>query len=140
MKEGKLSAFHCFLSHECMRCAGEKPLFSPVKNEVECSAEKPENTPEKSEKTPEKPEKTPEKSGSCTVTALFEKFKRWAVDSNFGIGFYTSVKFGRDLRCLMKKKKNGVDKKRSVGNNIYTVEWSKLEKYLKHSGLFTNNV
>ena len=37
MKEGNLSTFHCFLPHECMRCAGEKPLFSLVENDVGCS-------------------------------------------------------------------------------------------------------
>ena len=132
MKEGNLSAFHSFLSHECMRCAGARQLFSPVENEVGCST---------GPLGPlEKPEKTPEKSESCTAAAMFAKFMKWVGDANFEIGSYNSTNLGLDFKNLMKRKDNGVTKKRIGSAQTYTIEWSKLEKCLKHSGLFNNNV
>jgi hypothetical protein len=120
MKEGNLSAFHNFLSHECMRHAGETPLFLPVENEVGCSTEKYLSTP------------------------LFEKFKTWAGEANFEIGSYNSTNFGYDFTKLMKKEDTGVTKKRGMlkgkSGDIYTIEWSKLEKCLKRHGLFNNSV
>jgi hypothetical protein len=130
MMESNLSVFHNFLSHECMRNLGEKPMFSPVENEVGGSTEKPE-------KTPEKPE-------PCTSGGIFAKFKSWAGDANLGIDAYAKTRLGKDFTNLMKKNDSGVTKKRStlkgVSGNIYTIEWSKLEKCLKRYGLFNSNV
>jgi hypothetical protein len=130
MKEGSLSGFHTYLSHECMRYVGEKPLFSPVENEVGCSTEK-------SEKTPEKPE-------ACLSSSMFAKFKIWAGDANFEIGSYNTTNFGADFTQLMKKNDTGVTKKRGVikgvSGVIYTIEWSKLDKCLRRYGLFNNSV
>jgi hypothetical protein len=132
MKEGNLSAFNSFLSHECVRYAGARQLFSPVENEVGCST---------GPLGPlEKPEKTPEKSESCTAAAMFAKFMKWVGDANFEIGSYNSTNLGLDFKNLMKRKDNGVTKKRIGSAQTYTIEWSKLEKCLKHSGLFNNNV
>ena len=132
MKEGNLSAFHSFLSHECVRCTGEKPLFSLVENEVGCSI---------GPLGPlEKPEKTPEKSESCTAAAMFAKFMKWGGDANFEIGSYNSTNLGRDFTNLMKRQDHGVTKKKSAAGNLYVIEWSKLEKCLRRYGLFNNNV
>ena len=122
MKEENLSTFHSFMSHECIRCAGEKPMFSPVANEVGCCEEK-------TKKTPEYP-----------ATAFFETFKTWAAAANHDIGPYTRSKFGLDLGGLMKKTDSGVVKKRNGQHIVYSVEWSTVEKCLKLHGLFNTNV
>jgi hypothetical protein len=122
MKEGNLSVFHSFLSHECMRCAGEKPLFSPDENEVGCSTEK------------------LEKSETCTADAMFAKFMKWAADANFETNSFNKTNFGLDFKKIMKKLDTGVTKKRVASAWMYTIEWSKLEKCLKRYGLFNTNV
>jgi Family of unknown function (DUF5906) len=103
MKEGNLSAFHSFLSHECMAYAGEMPA-------------------------------------SYTSSAMFATFVKWAEDANWPIGPYNICKFGLDCKNLMKNTDSGVTKRRRGGNNMYTIEWSKLEKCLKCYGLFNTNV
>jgi hypothetical protein len=123
MKEGNLSVFNTFLSHECISYAGEKPLFSPAENEVGCATEKPE---------------------SFLSGAMFDNLIKWAAGANFDTIGYTSTMFGKDFTQLMKKNDNGVTKKRGVlkGKSgwIYTIEWSKLEKCLRRHGLFNNSV
>jgi hypothetical protein len=126
MKEGNLSAFYSFLSHECGRNLGEKTLFSPVENEVGCSTEKPEKTPEKSE--------------TCTASLMFAKFKKWAEDANFTIGSYNTVNFGLDFKDLMKKTATGVTKKKGVAGNLYTIDWRELKECLRRDGLFNTSV
>jgi hypothetical protein len=126
MKEGNLSVFYTFLSHECMRYAGETPIFPPVENEVGCSTETPKKTPEKTE--------------SCKSSSIFAKLREWAGDANFDIGSYKITNFGLDFKNLMKKKDNGVDKKRTGTGWTYIIDWLKLEKCLKRNGLFNNNV
>ena len=101
-------------------------VVSPVENEVGGSTETPEKAPEKSE--------------SCTAAAIFEKFKKWAADANFEIGPTTSSLFGRKIRDIKKRKDTGVEKKRSSRNNVYTMDWPKLDKYLTRCGLFNDNV
>ncbi|KAJ1476319.1 hypothetical protein T484DRAFT_1750663, partial [Baffinella frigidus] len=85
MKEDNLSAFHSYLSHECMRRAGETPLFLPVENEAGCSTEKPAQTPEKPE--------------SCLAQPMFDKFKKWAADANEDISSCETTTFGKDRLC-----------------------------------------
>jgi hypothetical protein len=137
MKESNLSAFHSFLSHECMTYAEEKQLFSPAEKEVGCSTEKPDKTPDKPEKTPDKPEK-------YTSQSLFDTLKTWATDANFDIGSYNVSNFGKDFTRLMERKDSGVTKKRGVlkgkSGKIYTIEWRKLEKCLRRYDLFNNSV
>jgi hypothetical protein len=126
MKEGNLSAFHTFLSHECMRHAGETPLFLPVEKEAGGSTETPEKIPEKTE--------------SCLSGSMFDKFKEWAAGANFSVGGYTKTHLGQDFTKIINKNDAGVERKRSGPTNVYIIEWSKLEKCLKRCGLFNNNI
>jgi hypothetical protein len=119
--------FHNFLSHECMRNLGEKPMFSPVENEVGGSTEKPE-------KTPEKPE-------FCPSNQTFEKLSAWAKDAKEkDADSYNLTNFGLDFKNLIDKEDSGVIKQKTAKALGYNIKWDTLKECLERLGLFNNNV